>query len=97
MTTGSRYLEPGNTLPFLYTPKDRGIIEFNEARDYHLTYILRDYKGNVTTYNFTVKGEKAKIPEPEQEEGALFRWNHKKRGHSSVGTRQTVIQCRVCI
>lgn len=69
------YLEPGNTLPFLYTPKDRGIIEFNEARDYHLTYILRDYKGNVTTYSFTVKGEKTKIPEPEQEEGALFRWN----------------------
>jgi hypothetical protein len=62
-------------LPFLYTPKDRGIIDFNEARDYHLTYILRDYKGNETTYNFTVKGEKTKIPEPEQEEGTLFRWN----------------------
>ena len=62
---------PGETM----TTGSRHVIEFNEARDYHLTYILRDYKGNVTTYNFTVKGEKAKIPEPEQEEGTLFRWN----------------------
>ena len=69
------YVEPGNTLPFLYTSKDRGIIDFNEERDYHLTYILRDYRGNETTYSFTVKGEKAKIPESEQEEGTLFRWN----------------------
>jgi hypothetical protein len=69
------FVEPGNTLPFLYTQKDRGIIDFNEERDYVLTYILRDYRGNEKRYSFIVRGEKMKIPEPVQEEGTLFRWN----------------------
>ena len=69
------FAEPGNTLPFLYTQKDRGIIDFNEERDYVLTYILRDYRGNETRYSFTVRGEKSNIPAPSQEEGTRFRWN----------------------
>jgi hypothetical protein len=69
------FAEPGNTLPFLYTQKDRGIIDFNEERDYVLTYILCDYQGNEVKYSFTVRGEKTMIPEVEQEEGPLFRWN----------------------
>ena len=69
------FVEPGNTLPFLCAQKNRGIIDFNEERDYLLTYILRDYKGNETRYNFTVKGKKTDIPEPLQQEGTLFRWN----------------------
>lgn len=69
------FVEPGNTLPFLYTQKDKGIIDFNEERDYVLTYILRDYRDNEVKYSFTVKGEKSEIPEPVKEEGPLFRWN----------------------
>ena len=69
------YVEPGNTLPFLCTQKDRGVIDFNEERDYVLTYILRDYIGNERRYSFTVKGEKTKIPELVQEDGTFFRWN----------------------
>lgn len=69
------FAEPGNTLPFLYTQKDRGIIDFNEERDYVLTYILRDYRGNETRYSFTVRGEKSTIPDPSLEEGTRFRWN----------------------
>ena len=69
------FVEPGNTLPFLYSQKNRGIIDITEERDYHLTYILRDYRGNETKYCFTVRGEKMKFPEPAHEEGPLFRWN----------------------
>ena len=69
------FVEPGNTLPFLYTRKERGIIDFNEERDYLLTYILRDYRGNETKFDFTVKGQEAEIPDPVQEEGPFFRWN----------------------
>ncbi len=69
------FAEPGNTLPFLYSQKDRGIIDINEERDYVLTYILSDFRGNESRYSFIVRGEKTKIPEPVQEEGTFFRWN----------------------
>ena len=75
------YIEPGNTLPFLSANDDRGIIDFNEERDYHLEYVLRDYKGNEARYPFTVKGTPpattASIASPKQGrlEGASLRWN----------------------
>jgi hypothetical protein len=69
------FVEPGNTLPFLFTQKDKGIFDFNEERDYHLTYILRDYKGNEAQYDLIVKGQKTTIPEHAQEDEPLFRWN----------------------
>ena len=70
------FIEPGNTLPFLTADKNRGIIDFNEERDYHLEYVLRDYKGNEARYPFTVKGTPvpsvryaAAVPQP------ILRWN----------------------
>ncbi len=50
------YREEGIRLPILHTGFDRGIITFNEERPYHIVYILRDYKGNQSRYEFTVKG-----------------------------------------
>ncbi len=50
------YREEGIRLPILHTGFDRGIITFNEERPYHLVYILRDYKGNQSRYEFTVNG-----------------------------------------
>lgn len=43
-------------LPILHTDFSRGIVNFNEERPYHLTYILRDYQGNQSQYDFTVLG-----------------------------------------
>ena len=51
------YREPGMRLPILHTNWDRGIVNFNQERDYHLTYVLRDYQGNEARYNFTVTGK----------------------------------------
>ena len=50
------YREPGMRLPILHTDFNRGIVNFNEERPYHLTYILRDYQGNQSRYDFTVQG-----------------------------------------
>lgn len=56
------YAEPGNRLSFLKTGPDRGIIDFCEERDYHLEYLLRDYKGNEVRYAFVVRAQ----PDPLQ-------------------------------
>ena len=73
------YKEPGNNLAILSTDQSRGIVDFNEERDYHLEYILSDYKGNEAHYNFIVKGEKT-TPSPIPDsmnatEDRLLRWN----------------------
>ena len=52
------YREPGLRLPILHTGFDRGIVTFDEERPYHLTYILRDYQGNQSRYDFTVMGQR---------------------------------------
>lgn len=71
------FVEPGNTLPILRA-ENRGIIDFNEERDYQLEYILRDYKGNESRYAFTVRGEKADMTNQTTTTNTtsrLFRWN----------------------
>ncbi len=50
------YREKGIRLPILHTGFDRGIVNFNEERPYHLVYILKDYYGNQSRYEFTVNG-----------------------------------------
>jgi len=75
------FIEPGNTLPCLLADRNRGIIDFNEERDYHLEYVLRDFKGNEVRYPFTVRGTApattASIASPEQRrlERASLCWN----------------------
>ena len=74
------YIEPGNRLRILHADERRGIMDFNEERDYHFEYILRDYKGNESRYTFTVRGEKTVIPKAQKPSTAsglarLFRWN----------------------
>lgn len=68
------FVEPGNTLNILRAV-NRGIIDFSEQRDYHLVYILRDFKGNESRFAFTVRGERTDIPQPETSDLRLFRWN----------------------
>ena len=50
------YREPGVRLPVLHTDFQQGIVCFDEERPYHLIYILRDYHGNESRYQFTVHG-----------------------------------------
>ena len=50
------FLDPGNRLPFLRTGKDKGIINFNQRREYHLRYVVSDVFGNQTVKEFTVLG-----------------------------------------
>lgn len=67
------FKEPGNTLSCLQVNKKRGIIDFNEDRDYHLEYVLRDFKANETRYTFTVKGVKNSVCH--QHRKTSLRWN----------------------
>lgn len=73
------YKEPGNTLRCLQTDDNRGIVNFCEEREYHLEFVLRDFKANETRYAFTVVG-KAPTPGNALAMGRvgefLLRWNH---------------------
>ena len=51
------YREQGMRLPIFHTDLNRGIVNFNEERPYQLTYLLRDYQGNESRYDFTVLGK----------------------------------------
>lgn|SRR5574344_435435 len=52
------FIPHGVSLPIFNTNKDRGIINFNKECDYHMKYILYDFKGNKAEYTFTVHGHK---------------------------------------
>lgn len=56
------FAEPGNTLPVLHWTTDRGIVNFNQERDYHLVYTVSDIFGNSRSYSFTVQGMKQNLP-----------------------------------
>ena len=61
------YKEPGMRLPILHTDFSGGIVTFDEERPYHLTYLLRDYQGNTSQYDFTVIGQRdARIRKPQR-------------------------------
>lgn len=52
------FVPPGLRLPMLHTDDSRGVIDFNEERDYRLEYILSDIHGNKSSYVFVVRGER---------------------------------------
>ena len=52
------FLYPGMGLQMLSADKNKGIVHFNQERDYHLEYVLTDFKGNTSRYTFTVTGQK---------------------------------------
>lgn len=59
------YREPGLRLPVLHTGFDRGIVTFSEERPYIIKYVLRDFHGNTSEYQFTVQGLRDdRIPNP---------------------------------
>lgn len=56
------FVEPGNRLPILYAPNNRGYVTFNQERDYQIVYTVSDIFGNSRDYSFVVRGKKQKIP-----------------------------------
>jgi len=85
------YIEPGNQLAILSADSLRGIINFNEERDYHLEYVLRDYKGNESHYTFMVHGVRQEIPKLEIPiDGKIFHWNQ-TNSFSYPGEMQLVV------
>lgn len=71
------FADPGNRLHILHTDDNRGIVCFDQERDYHLTYLLQDIYGNRAEYSFVVRGERQHIPSsPRQpQRGFALRWN----------------------
>lgn len=56
------YVPQGVTLPILQTDEHRGYVNFQEERPYRFMYILRDFMGNESRYEFEVIGKKSQIP-----------------------------------
>ena len=78
------FVEPGNNLACLRTDDNRGVVNFNEERDYQLEYVLRDFKGNEAHYPFTVHAQRpasavsTSQPSPyaaTQSRSNVLRWN----------------------
>ena len=71
---------PGNTLPFITTDSNGGIVDFNEERDYTVEYSLTDYYGNTSVYSFVVSGVKAQLGHKKEPA------NGKKMKHNEIST-----------
>lgn len=69
------YIEPGNTLSCLQADQNRGVVSFNEERDYQLEYVLRDFKGNEARYPFTVSARRTEPPSRSQQRRPVLCWN----------------------
>jgi len=55
------FLEPGNNLKIYPTAKNRGYLNINEEKIYHLRYELKDRAGNVAEISFEIQGQKQDI------------------------------------
>lgn len=64
------FIDPGNPLPVIKANASRGIVDFNQERDFLLEYILTDAFGNESRYTFTVRGVKQDIPPAEKKSAA---------------------------
>ena len=84
------YIEPGNTLPILRAGQNRGIVNFNQQRDYHFRYVIKDVFGNQTVKEFTVRGEPEAIPKAFHPEAASPLFYAKDNHFESEGVRLNI-------
>ena len=56
------FIPEGVTLSILQADEQGGVVNFSEERPYQLLYILRDFMGNESRYEFTVVGRKSPLP-----------------------------------
>lgn len=57
------FVEKGNFLRTYEDVVDQGFISINEERDYQIKFTVTDSYGNQSVFPFTIKGEKAEIPQ----------------------------------
>lgn len=69
------FIEPGNSLACLQADDNRGVVHFNEVRDYQLEYVLRDFKGNEARYPFVVHGDSSFHPSSAVSRQPILHWN----------------------
>lgn len=72
------FVEPGNKLRFLETV-NRGILRIDEARTYHLTYLLADAAGNTSRFDFRIVGKEQPLPEIPAGASEQFHWGSDNR------------------
>ena len=58
------FLYPGMGLQMLTADTNKGIVNFNQEKDYHLEYVLTDFKGNTSRYTFVVTGKRRELVAP---------------------------------
>lgn len=78
------FVEPGNALPILHIGDDRGIVCFDEERDYRIEYVLSDFKNNTQTYSFTVRGQKTAI-RPRRNKSVLLTLRYDRMNYFPLG------------
>ena len=71
------YILPGNRLSFLKANASNGIVDFNQEREYRLTYVLKDFFGNQSEYHFSVNARRDTIP-PVAEKGDSLHFERDK-------------------
>lgn len=66
------FIDRGNKLPFMKALRGNGVVNINEARDYHFKYVVSDAFGNQSEKDFVVHGKpQAFSYSEEQKEGIL--------------------------
>lgn len=84
------FAELGNTLPMLQADDNRGIVDFKERRDYHVKYILKDFKGNTAEYTFTVTGVPTQFTKRRQAYSRLLMRHGRTNVYSTPGMQLTI-------
>lgn len=82
------FVDPGNRLRFIES-LDRGILNIDEPRTYHLTYRLADAFGNTTLLSIWIEGKEQPIPEVDTKNTELFQWWSDNR-FGAKGIRLTI-------
>lgn len=72
------FVEPGNRLRFI-TSKNRGYVQVNEERDYHVVFQLTDIYGNKARIPVRVAGKEQLVSPPDTDSTTFFYWNGENR------------------
>ena len=70
------FILPGNKLPFLKADANNGVVDFNQQREYLITFILKDFFGNESKYQFPVKATPQEIVPVERNDSIEFDMNN---------------------
>ncbi|MDR2919525.1 MAG: M23 family metallopeptidase [Tannerella sp.] len=72
------FVEPGNKLQFIKS-KNRGYIDIQEERPYHVIFELKDVYGNTNRISLNVQGKEQIIPSFNTDSTSFFQWYTENR------------------